>query len=286
MSENLHPRADELDDLSTFDFVELMHSEDVDAVNSVRAQLRQVAHAIDAVAARLREGGRLHYFGAGTSGLIAELDAAECPATFGVPADRVQAHAVGDAQEDDGDLGAETAHRLALGANDVVVGISASGRTPFVLGAMERALEGGALRIAITCNPGSPLGRAADIAIEVEKGPEVIAGSTRLKAGTVQKLILNMLSTAVFTQLAYTHRGRMVGVVASNDKQRSRAAGVVADLGRVSREAGAGALEAAGGNVKVAIVMLRRGLTADEARKRLEAAAGDLKAVVEEARRA
>jgi len=286
MSENLHPRADELDDLSAFDFVELMHSEDVDAVNSVRAQLRQIAHAVDAVAARLREGGRLHYFGAGTSGLIAELDAAECPVTFGVPPDRVQAHAVEDAQEDDRELGAQTASRLALGADDVVVGISASGRTPFVLGAMERASEDGALRLAITCNPGSPLGRTADIAIEVEKGPEVIAGSTRLKAGTVQKLILNMLSTAVFTQLAYTHRGRMVGVVASNDKQRARAAGVVADLGGVSREAAAGALEAAGGNVKVAIVMLTRGMTADEARKRLEAAAGDLKAVVEEARRA
>lgn len=285
MSENLHPRADELDDLSAFELVELMHSEDVGAVNSVRSQLRQVAHAVDAVAARLREGGRLHYFGAGTSGLIAELDAAECPATFGVPADRVQAHAVGDAQEDDAELGAQTAQRLALGADDVVVGISASGRTPFVLGAIERASEDGALRIAITCNPGSPLGRAADIAIEVEKGPEVIAGSTRLKAGTVQKLLLNMLSTAVFTRLAYTHRGRMVGVVASNDKQRARAAGVAADLGGVSREAAAGALEAAGGNVKVAIVMLRRGVTADEARKRLEAAAGDLNAVVEEARR-
>src|SRR6267143_1128445 len=244
MSENLHPRADELDDLSALEFVALMHAEDVSAV-----------------------------------------DAAECPATFGVAGDRVRAHSVEDAQEDDRDLGFETAHRAGLGPRDVAVGISASGRTAFVLGALERAAVDRALRIAITCNPGSPLGRAADIAIEVDKGPEVIAGSTRLKAGTIQKVILNMLSTAVFTRLAHTHRGRMVGVVASNEKQRGRAAGVVADLGGASHEEAVSALEAAGGNVKVAIVMLRRGLNADDARTRLEAGGGDLKVVLEEVRR-
>lgn len=286
MSENLHPRADELDDLSALDFVKLMHAEDAGAVSAIAPQLGQVGRGVEAIADRIGSGGRLHYFGAGTSGLIADLDAAECPATFGVAADRVRAHAVPDTQEDDRELGAETARLQDLGSADVVVGISASGRTPFVLGAVERAADDGALTIAITCNPGSPLGRAAEIAIEVDKGPEVIAGSTRLKAGTVQKLILNMLSTAVFTRLAHTHRGRMVGVVAANDKQRGRAAGVVADLGAASREEAARALMAASGNVKVAIVMLRQDVSEETARTRLDAAGGDLKVVLKEAQRA
>jgi N-acetylmuramic acid 6-phosphate etherase len=286
VSENLHPRADELDDLTALEFVTLMHAEDASAVSAIVPQLEEVARAVEAVAERLATDGRLHYFGAGTSGLIAELDAAECPATFGVATDRVLAHAVPDTQEDDRELGGDEARQARLTKADVVVGISASGRTPYVLGALERASSDGALRVAITCNPGSPLGRAADIAIEVDKGPEVIAGSTRLKAGTVQKLILNMLSTAVFTRLAHTHRGRMVGIVASNDKQRGRAAGVVADLGDASREDAARALVAAGGNVKVAIVMLRQAVNAEKARRKLEAAGGDLKVVLRESQRA
>jgi len=285
MSENLHPRADELDDLSALEFVALMHAEDVAALSAITPRLGDVARAVEAITERLGSGGRLHYFGAGTSGLIAALDAAECPATFGVDGDRVRAHAVEDTQEDDRDLGAETARLSSVGPHDVAVGISASGRTPFVLGALERAAVVGALRVAVTCKPGSALGQAADIAIEVDKGPEVIAGSTRLKAGTVQKVILNMLSTAVFTRLAHTHRGRMVGVVASNEKQRARAAGVVADLGRGSRDEAVRALELSGGNVKVAIVILRRGLNADEARARLETVGGDLKVLLAEAPR-
>ncbi|HEY0829717.1 MAG TPA: N-acetylmuramic acid 6-phosphate etherase [Candidatus Dormibacteraeota bacterium] len=280
MSENLHPRADEIDDLTAFDFVELMHAEDVKAVEAMRPQLRQVARAVDEIVARLRAGGRMHYFGAGTSGLIARLDAAECPATFGIAAGVVLAHSADEPdQEDDRDLGIATATQAGLGPNDAVVGISASGRTAYVLGAFEGA-AGAGHRIAITCNPGSPLARAADIAIEVETGPEVIAGSTRLKAGTVQKLVLNMLSTAVFTRLANTHRGRMVGVVASNDKLRARAARLVADVGGASVEDAAGALDASGGNPKVAIVMLRRGVPTDEARELLAAANGDLGVVL------
>src|SRR5947208_5456773 len=160
MSENLHPRADELDDLSALEFVALMHAEDVSAVDAITPTLGEVARAVEAVADRLGSGGRLYYFGAGTSGLIAALDAAECPATFGVAGDRVRAHSVGDAQEDDRDLGFETARRTGLGPSDVAVGISASGKTAFVLGALERAAVDGALSIAVTCKPGSPLGRA------------------------------------------------------------------------------------------------------------------------------
>src|SRR5256712_3541126 len=198
---------------------------------------------------------------------MARLDAAECPATFGVDADVVQAHAAeAPADEDDRDLGQDVARNAQLGERDVAVGISASGRTAFALGVFDQAAAAGALRVAISCNPGSPLGRASDIAIEVETGPEVIAGSTRLQAGTVQKLVLNMLSPDVFTRLAHTHRGRMVGVVSGNDKLRARATLVVAGLGGATREDSLHALEAADGNPKVAIVILRRGVHAEEAR--------------------
>ena len=285
MSENLHPRADELDDLPAFDFVALMHAEDLAAVEAIRPQLSNVARAVEEIAIRLGGGGRLHYFGAGTSGLVARLDAAECPATFGVAADLVQAHSADEPdQEDDRRLGIAAATKAGLGSTDVAVGISASGRTAYVLGALERAAAAGGLRVAVTCNPGSPLARAANIAIEVETGPEVIAGSTRLKAGTVQKLVLNMLSTAVFTRLARTHRGRMVGVVPSNDKLRARAALLVADVGGGSAEEAARALDAAGGNPKLAIVMLHRRVTADEARVLLAAANGDLGVALAEVR--
>src|SRR5438874_3742144 len=164
-----------------------MHAEDVAAVSAIGPQIDQVARAVEAIAERLRTGGRLHYFGAGTSGLIARMDAAECPDTFGVDPEVVQAHSVeAPADEDDRDLGRRVARSAGLGVGDVAVGISASGRTAFVLGALDHATSAGALRVAISCNPGSPVGRGSNIAIEIETGPEVIAGSTRLKAGTVQ----------------------------------------------------------------------------------------------------
>jgi N-acetylmuramic acid 6-phosphate etherase len=253
VSETLHPRADELDGLSTLEFLELMHAEDAAAVASMRRSLGDIARAVEEIAERLRSGGRLHYFGVGSSGLIAKLDAAECPATFGIATDVVQAHYADDPQEDDSDLGRQAAGAVALGPQDVAVGLSASGRSAYVLGALEHARENGALRVAITSHPGSPAARLADIAIEVASGPEVIAGSTRLKAGTVQKLALNMLSTAVFTRLGCTHRGRMVGVVASNEKLRARAARIVAELGGVSLDEARRRLEESGGDVRAAI---------------------------------
>jgi len=282
MSEHVHPRADELDGLTALEFVQLMQAEDLKAVEAMRPQLHQVAQAVEQIVERLRSGGGLRYIGAGTSGMIARLDAAECPATFGVPDDLVQAITVeGAAEEDDRDLG-HSAATSRLTAGDVAVGISASGRTAFVLGALEAAATAGALRVAITCHPGSAVGRSADIAIEIETGPELIAGSTRLKAGTVQKLILNMLSTAVFTRLARTHRGRMVAVVAANAKLRDRAAGIVADMSSVPTDEARRALEAADGDARVAIIMLARRLDAAEARKQLAGAGGDLKAVLAE----
>jgi N-acetylmuramic acid 6-phosphate etherase len=286
MSESAHPRADELESLTTLELVELMHAEENRAHVAIHARLAEIARAVDAIAERMRSGGRLHYFGAGTSGRIAVLDAAECPATFGIAADLVQAHEGGDdAQEDDEHLGRDHAIGSAIGAGDVAVGISASGSTAYVLSAIGTAKAAGALVVALTCAPGSRLGQAADIAIEVESGPEVIAGSTRLKAGTVQKVILNMISTGVFTRLGYTFRGRMVNLDATNDKRRGRAARMVAELGGTSMELAARALAEARGNTKAAILMLRRGVSAQEAEELLSAAGGNLKATLTEVRR-
>ncbi len=259
MSEEVHPRADELDALGALDFVRLMHDEDAHAVEAIAPHLPDIARAVEAVADRLRSGGRLHYFGAGTSGLIAAMDAAECPASFGVAEGTVQAHtALEPGQEDDRILGQDAARSASLRPGDAAVGVTASGRTAFVLGALEEATARGTFTVAVTCNPKSRIARGVDVAIEVETGPEVIAGSTRLKAGTVQKLVLNMLSTAVFTRLGHTHRGRMVGVVAANEKLRARAARIISDLAGVTVEEARRRLDDAGGDVRAVLAGVRR----------------------------
>lgn len=284
MSETAHPRADELSSLSTLELLEVMHGEDRQAVEAVHQGLGQIAQAIDQIAARLRNGGHLHYFGAGTSGRLAALDAAECPPTFGVDAEMVQAHDAGEGEsEDDQRKGREAARRAGLSPRDAVIGVSASGRTAYVLAALDEARSVGAMLVGLSCAPGSPLGAAADIAIEIETGPEVIAGSTRLKAGTVQKVTLNMISTGVFTRLGHTYRGRMVDVVAANDKLRDRATRIVNDLSGAPRDQVDRALADAHGNAKVAILMLRCGLAEGEARARLSSAAGDLAVALREA---
>jgi N-acetylmuramic acid 6-phosphate etherase len=283
MSESPHPRADEVSTLATEELLALMNAEDRRAVEAVEARLPEIAAVIDAVVERLGRGGRLHYFGAGTSGRLAALDAAECPATFGVPEGVVQAHDAGDGEaEDDAERGAATAHGARLRAEDAVIGVSAGGRTGYVLAALAEARRAGSLVVGFSCAPGSPLASAADLAIEVETGPEVLAGSTRLKAGTAQKVVLNMISTGVFTRLGHTYRGRMVDVVASNRKLRGRAAGIVADLTGAPAAAAESALSEAGGSAKLAILMLRSGLAAGEARSRLSSAGGDLSAALGE----
>ena len=276
-----------MDGLTTRELLELMHVEDRNGIESVHAALEQIAKAVDQVAERLRSGGRLHYFGAGTSGRLAVLDAAECPATFGVAADLVQAHAAGDGEaEDDFGLGVRDAKHAGLSSLDAVIGVSASGRTAYVLAAVGEAREAGALVVGLSCAPGTQLGAAAAIAIEVDVGSEVIAGSTRLKAGTAQKVALNMISTGVFMRLGHTYRGRMVGVVTSNDKLRRRAGRMVRELTGCSSEMVETALRDAGGSAKVAILMLRFGIDADDARNRLSGASGDLAvALGERARR-
>lgn len=256
MSEELHPQAEDLDAMSSLELVSLMNEEDAAAVRALEPQLENIARAVDAITDRLRAGGSMHYFGAGTSGLIAAMDAFECAPTFGV--DLVRAHVVTEpGQEDDRKLGVKMARDAQLRSGDVAVGISASGRTAYVLGALTQAAGDGATRIALTCRPESQLGRLSDVAIEVDTGPEVIAGSSRLKAGTVQKLVLNMLSTAVFTRLGRTHRGRMVGVVPANAKLRERAARIIADLAGVSIEEARRRLDQSGGDVAAALAVER-----------------------------
>jgi N-acetylmuramic acid 6-phosphate etherase len=283
LSEEAHERAAGLDSLGTLDLLELINAEDQHAVAAVRAQLPAVARAVDAIASRLRDGGRLHYFGAGTSGRLAALDAAECAPTFGIDPDVVQAHSAGDGPaEDDRLLGTAHAHAARLTSKDAMVAISASGRTAYVLGAVDAAREGGAFVVGLSCAPGSALGESADIAIEVVAGPEVIAGSTRLKAGTAQKVVLNMISTAVFTRLGHTYRGRMVGVMADNAKLRGRALRLVVDLTGAPPTEAERALEESHGDARVAILMFRCHLEVAAARSRLAAARGDLAAALGE----
>jgi len=283
MNEQAHPRADELDSLTTRQLLAVMQSEDRRAVGAVEASLDVIAEAVDAIAARLRQGGRWHYFGAGTSGRLAALDAAECPATFGVGPDLIQAHSAGDGEaEDDVVKGKAMARQARLSAEDAVVAVSASGRTASVLAALDEARPSGALLVALTCAPGSPLGAQADMAIEIDAGPEVIAGSSRLKAGTVQKVVLNMLSTGVLTLLGHTYRGRMVDLVATNQKLRARAERMVGEVTGRSHQDVQAALAEAGGSAKVAILMLRCRMTAQQAASQLASARGDLAAALGE----
>ncbi len=280
------PAARDVDLMSTLDQVDLMSSQDRVAVSAVAAARSQLANAIDAAAERLRRGGRLIELGAGTPGRLAVLDAVECGPTFGAD-DRVVAvlaggsealrHAV-ESSEDDFDLGVADVRRLDAGPDDVVVAVSASGRTPYVLGAVEVAREAGALTIAVVNNPGSALASICDLAVEVLTGPEVISGSTRLKAGTAQKLVLNTLSTLVMVRLGRTYGDLMVDVRASNAKLRRRAQRIVAEATGASAEQVYAALDAAGGEAKVAIVMLLAGVDADSARERLIAVDGHIRA--------
>jgi len=285
VSEDVHPQSDRLDAMSTQDVVQLMHSEDRRAVEAVAPHLERIAAAIEAIASRVRMGGSLHYFGAGTSGRLAELDAAEIAPTFGV--DAVRAHAAGDgAAEDDAEKGTTDARAAGLTAGDAVVGVSASGHTAYVLAAIKEARARGAMVVGFSCATNTPLGELADVAIEIETGPEVIAGSTRLKSGTVQKVVLNTISTGVFVRLGHTYRGRMTGVVAANAKLHRRAVKLIHDLTGVPAADAEVTLVAANGSAKAAVLMLRCKLSADEAVALLHEHQGDLAAALGERARA
>jgi len=277
--------------LSTQELVELMNAEDASVPEAVGAAAPAIAGALDAIVERLAGGGRLVYLGAGTSGRIAALDAEECEGTFSTRPGQVVALVAGAdassadaraAAEDDAHAGRSAVEELGVSSADAVVGISASGRTPYVLGGLEAAAEAGALTVALVSANGSPLAREADHELAVIVGPEVVSGSTRLKAGTAQKLVLNTISTVAMIRLGKTYGDLMVDVRSSNEKLAARARRVVRLAAGVSEEEAERALAEADGSAKVAVVALLAGVDAQTARKRLEQASGHVREAVEQ----
>ncbi len=289
-TEASNPRSSELDAMSTLDVVTAMNDEDRHVADAVRAALPSIAEAVDAIAQRMHKGGRLIYVGAGTSGRLGVLDAVECPPTFSAKPGMVCGLIAGGDQafmnavegaEDDPQLAAGDLTTMALGPKDCVVGIAASGRTPYVLGALELARSVGALAVAVAMNRGSLICEAADIAIEVVTGPEIVTGSTRLKAGTATKMVLNMLSTGAFVRLNKVFGNLMVDVQATNDKLRARSVGIVAQACSCSDERAKELLQAADDDVKAAIVADRKGVPPHVARTLLFTHDGGVRAALD-----
>ena len=283
------PTGADQDLRSTDELVELMNRQDAGVPAAVGAARPQITAAIEAIVPRLARGGRLIYVGAGSSGRIAALDAAECESTFSTEPGRVVALLAGglvaapaaqEAAEDDAEAGAREVAELGVGEADTVVGVSASGRTPYVLGALRAAADAGALTAALVSVPGSELARLADHEIAVVVGPEFLAGSTRLKAGTAQKLVLNTISTVSMIRLGKTYGDLMVDVHATNEKLRERVRRIVRQATGASEDEADRALQAAEGSAKVAIVSLLAGIDADAARARLAEAGGSIRSAV------
>jgi N-acetylmuramic acid 6-phosphate etherase len=288
VTESVNEATHGLDTLATDALVALLAREQAIAADVVARATPSIALAVDAIVERLRAGGTLHYVGAGTSGRLAMLDAAECPPTFGTPPSLVVAHVAGgepalvravEGAEDDAEA-AIVEMRASVRAADAVVGISASGGAPFVVAALREARLIGARAIALTSVAASALARAADLSIVVETGPEALAGSTRLKAGTAQKLVLNAISTATMVRMGRVYDNLMVDVVATNAKLQARAIRLVSSVAEVDALRARALLADAAGNVKVAIAMHRRGVDAAEARALLDAVGGFLRPVI------
>jgi N-acetylmuramic acid 6-phosphate etherase len=266
-TEARNPRTTELDALSTLDLVTAMNDEDRSVADAVQRELPRIAAAVDAIAARMHKGGRLFYVGAGTSGRLGVLDAVECPPTFSATTEQVQGLIAGGAgaflqavegAEDSTTLGPDDLRARHVGSKDVVVGIAASGRTPYVLGALAYAKSVGALTVAVCCNAGSPVAAAAELPIEAVTGPEVLTGSTRLKAGTATKLVLNMLSTGAFVRLNKVYGNLMVDVQTTNAKLKARAVRIVAEAVACNETLAQQLLGQCDGEVKAAIVVGRK----------------------------
>lgn len=268
LTETRNPRTTHIDTMSTLDQLRAINFEDHTAVDAVEAALPQIAPVVDRIVRGMKEGGRLIYAGCGTSGRLGVLDASECPPTYGVgPGLVIGVIAGGDhalrsaveGAEDSREAGLAAMAALVLRPQDVVVGISAAGGAAFVLGAVEAAKKAGSAAVALTCNPDTPLERACDFAIVVRTGPEAITGSTRMKAGTAQKLVLNMLSTCAMIQTGKVRENLMINVRPSNQKLRDRAARIVCQLAPVTREQAEQALERAGWDVALALDSLEGG---------------------------
>jgi len=275
-----------LDRMTAAEIVRLMNREDRKVAAAVGRELPAIARAADAIVEAMRGGGRLIYVGAGSSGRMAVLDAAEVPPTFGVTHEAIRAFIAGGRQavtgavegaEDAAHAGVTALRGARVGKGDVVLGIAASGTTPYVLAAIKYARGRGATTIAITSNEHMPLAQLAKIAINVEIGPEVLTGSTRLKAGTAQKMVLNMLSTAAMVKLGHAYENLMIDAVLTNEKLQERAVRILMEASGASVSAAEDALRAAGHNMRVGLVMLKLGVGAGKARKTLAGARGDLR---------
>lgn len=279
--ENL--KTTNLSSLPVREIIRLMNDEDALVAQAITLVLSDVERAVEEIVSRIRTGGRLFYIGTGTSGRLGVLDAAECPPTFGVSPKLVQAVIAGgyeacyravEASEDDADAGGKDLQARGFTKQDVLVGIAASGRTPYTVGAVNHARRCGAFTIAITCVPRSPITEAAEVSIVPVVGPEVVAGSTRLKAGTAQKLVLNMLSTATLVRLGYVSGNRMTNVLPRNSKLRARALRIIMAESGSDEETARAALDKSGDDPRVALVMMKTGSSIEEAKVALEAANG------------
>lgn len=289
LTEARNPATENLDSLATLDLVRILHAADLEAVAAVTPELPHIAAAIDSIVERLQQGGRLFYLGAGTSGRLGVLDASECPPTYNTPPEMVQSLiAGGDAAlrrsveraEDDETQGRRDLEAHGFSKKDALVGIAASGRTPYVLGGIKYAHELGALTIGLSCVPGSSLAKAAELAITPATGPEPVTGSTRMKAGTATKLVLNMLSTGAMVRIGYVYGNLMVNVQPTNKKLLDRGARIIATITGLKYGEAASLLKSAG-SVRAAIIMQQLGLSRREAEKKLKAARGRLRVALE-----
>ncbi|MCF4097382.1 N-acetylmuramic acid 6-phosphate etherase [Maritalea mediterranea] len=291
-SEGINARSARLDQMSALEIAQVMNSEDQSVASAVEKVLPQVAEAIDRAHAALRAGGRIIYVGAGTSGRLGVLDASEIPPTFSAPPSLFHAIIAGGQQaifqaqegiEDDRAQGALDLAEAQVSEHDLVIGLAVSGRTPYVLAALEEAHERGADTVGVSCNPGSALEELATIGITPEVGPEILAGSTRLKSGTAQKMVLNMISTGAMVRLGKCYQNRMVDLNITNEKLRARALNLVRELTDADKESALHALVEANWDVKVAIVICKTGIDAAAARVRIEDAGGHLRQALDEA---
>jgi N-acetylmuramic acid 6-phosphate etherase len=285
-TEQADPRSLPLDRMSTRDILRAINRQDATVAGAVARELPAIGRAADAIVHAISNGGRLIYVGAGTSGRLATLDAAECPPTFGVSSRLVLAVLAGgrralvgavEGAEDSAEQGARDLAAKSLTKNDVVVGVAASGTTPYLLGALKLAKRRGAVTVGISSNRNSPLTRVAKIAIAVETGPEIIAGSTRMKAGTAQKMVLNLLSTTTMIRLGHVYNQWMVDVALTNNKLRQRGVRILQEASGATTPQAARALAQAKRNLRIALVMLKTNATAVEAKRRLNEAGGNLR---------
>ncbi|NLW39671.1 MAG: N-acetylmuramic acid 6-phosphate etherase [Tissierellia bacterium] len=288
-TEQINERTADLDILPIREALEIMNEEDQKVALAVRKEIPQIEKAVQAVIESFNKGGRLIYVGAGTSGRLGILDAVECPPTFGTPPEMVQGLIAGgekaflkavEGAEDSMDMGVDDLKNIGLNPKDIVVGIAASGRTPYVKGALNYAKEIGCKTVAIACNKNSEIGAIADIAIEVVVGPEVLAGSTRLKAGTAQKLVLNMISTISMVGIGKAYKNLMVDVQLNNIKLQKRAENIIMTATGVDRDTAKQTLVKADGSVKLAITMILLNCSREEAEEKLAEANGHIRRII------